>query len=517
MHDSPFGETSRGGEIAWSMISEKPNLEQEDWDRWLTGYQQGHHDEAADAIHEDSVISARSKGDLMVRDGNGRLISSLDFFQQEHYVASPPVPKEYRRQRDLALMRHKLDKAYGNTILDAHCQQAKKIFKAEFSAISLAQLDSDFMMIMGASGCNLESLNYEPLPRSGSLCSHAFLLGDRSAVIRNRSKDWRLKDFPFAPHPDYYKQSPLGFNFYASAPLMLSAPGLEGEPDRKIQVGRFCILDLDGRDDFSDKDVAQLEAVSKMASDALEREWETRRATKLFQMQKRQLEIAKQFHSRVLSITTEEVEKDGGRKMDMEVQGLFQTYCDQACQQLESAGVICFSFPSGSDIDPRRRESVDEQYQHYQGQETSQALESTKVSTPLVESLESQCTISNEELKSNLEAKTGVPRQSQNYIKEKKSKSFSKGPLFASTGDCSHLPRNYSTLQVEAIKNCFLHLNNACQARKLRPTEYRSRSLRSERAQRYKEEEEIQDNEADLFRPFLPENTGTFGKSIRSR
>lgn len=129
----------------------------------------------------------------MVRDGTGQLISSRDFFLQTVYVASPPALAQHRRQQDAALLRNRMDKSFGDPILDAHCQQAKQLFQADFSAISLAQIDSNFIQVIGAVVSGLDELFNEPLPRSSSLCSHALLLGERSALLCNRSKNWRFR------------------------------------------------------------------------------------------------------------------------------------------------------------------------------------------------------------------------------------------------------------------------------------------------------------------------------------
>lgn len=58
---------------------------------------------------------------------------------------------------------------------------------------------------------------------------------------------------------------------------MLSVPGDAGEVEIRVQVGPFCVMAIVGRPDFGKEELAQLETIAKIASDVLERRWESRR------------------------------------------------------------------------------------------------------------------------------------------------------------------------------------------------------------------------------------------------
>jgi len=507
-HDTMKGDDIRGKSIAWANIPEQPKLDQESWKRWLAGYQNGNHEEEGKGEEDEVLASSRnnainSLGDMMVRTSDGQLVSSFDFFMEQGYVASPPLLSKHRRQRDAALLRHQLDQTFGNNILDTHCQQAKVIFNVEFSAVSLAQIDSEEVQILGATGCNLEEIVHSPLPRSSSICSHAFLLGERSAMIRNRSKDWRLRNFEFGPSPSYHKQSKLGFNFYASAPLMLSAPALEGQGDVRVQVGRFCIMNLEEKESFGEADVAQLEAMAKMAADALEREWESRRAMRLLKMQNSTIELTTDFHSKFLvSPSGSNIEDDVEQRTKKDLQTLFQKSCDQILEQFEAAGVLCFGLPA--------KRSLKEGIEEPEASNDQISKHEKKLQPELLDA--SQYKMTNSELHINIANQHSfVNRKRTNSDGEALSKSSSKRTLFASSGSINYLSRHSSKEQEEAIESWLSRYANDPQAGGSRPVVYRAGSLRQDYAKRYPEEKSSQeDDEAENLASLLPENAATF-------
>lgn len=471
------------------MSNGPPVFEQSEWTSWLIKYQLGlaskHEERSACAVASSPSTSPQcSLGDMMVRDLQGRLVSSLDFFLKEGYLASPPALLQHRKLRDLALLRHNLDQSFGNSMLDAHCRQTKALFRAQFSAISLAQVDPEFMQIMGATGSGLEEIVKVPLPRSSSLCSHAFLLGERTAVIPNRSKDWRLRKFAFGPHPDYHQQPPLGFNFYASAAVMLTAPNLDYEddgsprPDVKVQVGRLCVLDFDAREDFGEVEVAQLEAMASMASDSVQREWESRRASKLMSMQLNINRLTSAFHSKFLSTTTsasDEIDEEAmEKKMNDDMQSLFQLSCEQMREQFGAAGVICFGPPfpqstlSSEGEAVKRRESL--------------SKEEASKRDSLTEKL-----INNDMLRRNslLTQGSSIPEVKGQSVRRR---GKSRICICAKAGINSNSDFDLSEEKEDAIENWIDRYADPTRLHQQKVVTYRSKSLRRAHATRYQDD-----------------------------
>ncbi|PWN51704.1 hypothetical protein IE53DRAFT_361370 [Violaceomyces palustris] len=275
--------------------------------------------------------------EFLVKTPTGHLVSSFDFFTKEKYLVPPPVPIHVRKNRDNALIRHNLLDPRGRTTLDKYCQHAKDIFKADFAAVSMAQLDQDKVSVFSPCGAGLEKFEEAPLTRS--VCAHAMLLGEAACIIPDRSKDWRMKEMEFGPGKDFPYQPKEGFRFYASAPLMASAPN-EHDPegdDVQVPVGRFCVIGFEPRPDFSDDDMRILENVAQMASEALERDWQSTRALKAMDLQRTAMSLS----SKLMNLDLRPGDEDGP---------LNTVHFDDTCEELKAAlnadCVVCLDIAS---------------------------------------------------------------------------------------------------------------------------------------------------------------------------
>jgi hypothetical protein len=262
----------------WDAPSEGPNEDRTQWKVWLAGYQMGahYHKNAAD----DSLpVQATQDTDIdQVTTPNGERRNSLDFFTKYGYMAAPPRTQRDRWLISRALKRHNLIQDPPTKAFDMHCALAKRFFDVAFSSISLCTDDPDVIQILSPMGAGLEDLCDISFPRSTSLCAHAMLLGEKTAVIRDRAKDWRVKNLAFAPAPNWSQQRQGGFGFYASVPIMLSAADCGSDTETRVQVGRLCIVDLEPRPDFNQNDVEKLVMIGQMASADIEKVWLQKRS-----------------------------------------------------------------------------------------------------------------------------------------------------------------------------------------------------------------------------------------------
>ncbi|KAN0062845.1 hypothetical protein ACQY0O_004666 [Thecaphora frezii] len=311
-----------------SPLPRRPPLDVQSWNAWLKVYQAGQWTQLSDPPSPtnsgptSTSLTPRTSVDANVGlptppvldPETGQLTSSFDFFQRNGYLAPPHPPAARLENRNEALIRHRLLSPDVSNILNVYVQHAKDIFGAEYGAVTMAKLDAHSVNIFSSLGCGLEDLS--SLSTTGSICSHALLLGDECMVLRDRSKDWRFCDLPFGPHPDAGIDAPDGFQFYASAPLMASAPahrsqsGLRAEI--KLPVGRLCVLGIKPRPDFGEKDLARLEAVAEMASKAVESAWQTIRFTRVLKMQQATSSLAALLEKQSLAFMSDAGDHSGG-------------------------------------------------------------------------------------------------------------------------------------------------------------------------------------------------------------
>lgn len=127
------------------------------------------------------------------------------------------------------------------------------------------------------------------------------LEADQLFVIPDMEKDWRFQGFMI----ESPQSRPL--RFYASAPIVLSAPPTGETDEGPVQVGRLTIMSHEPREDMGEDDSELLLDIARMAQEALENEYLEVHAKKVLQMQR---EAAKLAHSFDMSLTHEENSSD---------------------------------------------------------------------------------------------------------------------------------------------------------------------------------------------------------------
>ncbi|EST05406.1 Signal transduction histidine kinase EnvZ-like, dimerization/phosphoacceptor domain protein [Kalmanozyma brasiliensis GHG001] len=205
---------------------------------------------------------------------------SRSFFQQNGWLAAPPLRQQHRRRVLEAIHRHGV-KASKDLLL--HVKHAKSVFKCAYASVIVQTFDEASLLILAQDGG--DSL-VQHVPQTVSLCSHAMLLPDDEVfVINNTTDDWRFRSCPSTLAGSAASALGRPMNFYASAPLILSytLDGVEG----LVQVGRLCIMDEEPRSRFEDQDAELLSSIAKMAADSLEKDFQSSRNAKATDMQRR--------------------------------------------------------------------------------------------------------------------------------------------------------------------------------------------------------------------------------------
>ncbi|EPQ27318.1 uncharacterized protein PFL1_05240 [Pseudozyma flocculosa PF-1] len=299
----------------------EPPLKPDAWHAWLEAYQSGQWTRIPQPAPPLAQLSASLPSTpspwtdacadplrpQVIDTKTGAVTSPFDFFRCYNHLAPPKAPLERLQARENAVIRHKLEQPALNPILDIYVQHARDVLDADYGAVSMASLDRLHINLFSSFGCGLEDLSC--LTTSTSICAHALLLEGECMVIRDRSKDWRFRSLPFGPHPDSGVDAPQGFQFYASAPLMASAPAVptcsnrsstgEGQSaagatdsDVKVPIGRLCVIGVEPRPDFSEKDLARLKTIAEMASKAVESVWQANRSARVLKMQESTANLA---------------------------------------------------------------------------------------------------------------------------------------------------------------------------------------------------------------------------------
>lgn len=205
---------------------------------------------------------------------------SRSFFQQNGWLAAPPLRQQHRRRVLEALYRHG---AQASKDLLLHVKHAKAVFKCAYASVIVQTFDESSLLILAQDGGDPL---VEQVPQTVSLCSHAMLLPDDEVLVINNTKDdWRFRSCPSTLAGSAASATGDPMNFYASAPLVLSysLDGVEG----LVQVGRLCIMDEKPRSRFEDQDAELLFSIAKMAADSLEKDFQSSRNAKTADMQRR--------------------------------------------------------------------------------------------------------------------------------------------------------------------------------------------------------------------------------------
>ncbi|PWN47215.1 hypothetical protein IE53DRAFT_371641 [Violaceomyces palustris] len=230
-----------------------------------------------------------------VLDDDGSWLDSLAFYKKYGYVAAPRVPKCLRMKRARALRRHRLTVAQEREALHLYIQHAKAVFKADYASFMIASVtDDENMLVLAQEGGRSE---VKVLKRSVTLCGHAMLLKrDEVLVVRDASQDWRFRSCPSVNQGGPCSEAGSALNFYASAPLYLSAPTDSG--DELVPVGRLCIMSERPRPEFDEADAKLLLSIAKMAGDSLEREHQSRLNANCAEMQRRTAFLCRSLENR---------------------------------------------------------------------------------------------------------------------------------------------------------------------------------------------------------------------------
>ena len=222
------------------------------------------------------------KKDQIVRCEDGTYMDSFDFYKRNGWLAPPQLPRQMRTRCSAALQRHHVTEPHERTALNLYIKHAKAVFKADYSSFMVAGPDGTDMLVLAQDGGKAE---IQKITRASTLCAHAMLLGqDELLVVNDTAKDWRFSSCPSTNLGTPCSASGNAMRFYASAPLYLSynLDGLEGV----VQVGRLCIMANEPRE-FNSEDGDLLLTIARMASDALEREFQSRRSGRVVEMQRR--------------------------------------------------------------------------------------------------------------------------------------------------------------------------------------------------------------------------------------
>lgn len=211
------------------------------------------------------------------------MMESMEFYKKYGWLAAPPLPRRQHSRVQEALRRHGLTGAQEREVLLLYIKHAKAVFKCQYASFMVESPDDAYMLILAQEGGDAQ---VQIVPRTLTICSHAMLLPDDEVlVVSNTKKDWRFRSCPSTLAGTITNAEGKPMNFYASAPLFLSysLSGIEG----RVQVGRLCIMDVEPREDFDEKDAELLSAIGKMAGNALETEFQSQKNAKAAEMQQR--------------------------------------------------------------------------------------------------------------------------------------------------------------------------------------------------------------------------------------
>lgn len=139
---------------------------------------------------------------------------------------------------------------------------AKSCFNAPLCFVFLLDIGRSWALCQEGKQFNL-------VPRKDTFCSHVIVSQEECFVVPDASKDERFKDSAFV-------KAENGVRFYAACPLQ--AP--EG-----VNIGTFCFIDVEPRDDLSSEDRKVLKEFAKLTMDALVYQRELHR-------KRRELEVA---------------------------------------------------------------------------------------------------------------------------------------------------------------------------------------------------------------------------------
>ena len=164
--------------------------------------------------------------------------------QTSSFLRSPASADSVRLKaiRKLALLDSRSDPK-----LDQMAELAAKVFRVPVSCVSI--IDKDRQLIKAAHG-----LDWKEAPREMSFCSHT--IAKRSTmIVPNALLDERFKNNPLVTGTP-------GIRFYAGSPIFTAGD---------VPLGALCIVDTKPHDDLTVDEIAILESLASMTSEALHR------------------------------------------------------------------------------------------------------------------------------------------------------------------------------------------------------------------------------------------------------
>ncbi|EPQ27978.1 uncharacterized protein PFL1_04305 [Pseudozyma flocculosa PF-1] len=291
----------------------QPPLDPTAWSSWLHSYQRGLWTDSS-GVDSDTEAPCSPLGDAgastssctsvsgstddrpkmcplqdqMVRSHNGNMLDSFEFFKRNGWLAPPQLPRKHRHKCGLALRRHHVTGPHEREALNLYVKHTMAVFKVDYASFMIASTNESDMLILAQEGGKAD---VQRIDRATTLCAHAMLLSeDEVLVVADTSKDWRFSACPATNAGTPCSKLGHSLRFYASAPLYLSYSydGVEG----MVQAGRLCIMAREPRQ-FSEADADLLLSISRMASDAMEKEHQIRRNAKTADMQRRSAKLVR--------------------------------------------------------------------------------------------------------------------------------------------------------------------------------------------------------------------------------
>lgn len=226
------------------------------WAKFLAAYQKGDWESTSNSSKPCSKKAQKVKVE------GGKEIDNIEFFSRFKYLAAPPLPKEKSGIRKETLIRHGFTGPQIRTSVNRYVRHAKSVFKCDYVSVSVASSDERNTLFLASEGSACLATNTV-------MCGHAMLLGeDEVFVVPNIGEDWRFKHLL-----QHNENKELGMQFYASAPILLTAQVESDEVQVPVHVGRLTIMRKEPWKEFGDAEAEILLDIARMTQESLENEY----------------------------------------------------------------------------------------------------------------------------------------------------------------------------------------------------------------------------------------------------
>ncbi|KAE8209559.1 hypothetical protein CF327_g6471 [Tilletia walkeri] len=247
--------------------------------------------------NSESLQDAKSAASCSRKCGRVDPQSTLESLLNKGYFQPPLPAPAARRERCEALRRFRLVDALRRPTLQRYSALAEAVFRADFSAIFMANLKNPSeMFVFTGIGAPTDPTS---VPINKTVCGHAMLLADEVLVIPDLHSEWAFSGLPCTQAGGFPNSiNGEGLHFYASAPIRVNPSGpscLEksSHSSKNVTIGRLCILAKEPRFDWTNADSELLTSIARMCGDALENDYLQIRAVKVAEMQRAMSSLAR--------------------------------------------------------------------------------------------------------------------------------------------------------------------------------------------------------------------------------